>query len=152
MSLHARGRMVGLVGLALALGVLSGPSHADDEKMPKAVPEGVDKIAESLGKDKATDVKGAVADLQKIDLKYPMRLFKTRKNFGYGVGAPGTIADAKKDGIEKLVEDLAEAAPTDLAKNAEAYKQAGLRMAAIAAVAESRVPKAAVGRKTPRTG
>jgi hypothetical protein len=139
--------MAGLVGLAVVLGALVGSGSAADEKgVPKDLQAAVEKIATTLETNKAADVKKDAADLKKYDLKYTMRLFKTRKNHGFGVGTAGSV---EPDGIERKVEELAENAPppAQYGKEAAALKQAGLRMAAIAAVAEASAPAKNDGKK-----
>jgi hypothetical protein len=145
--------LAGLVGLALLLGVVVSPGAADDKdekSMPKEVREGVLKVAADLAMDKAADATKDAAALKGKDLKFPMRLFKLRKNHGFGVGDKAGAIDP--DGIERKVEELGEKAPAaaDLAKEADALKDAGYRMAAIAAVAEQKVPAAGAGMKTPK--
>jgi hypothetical protein len=151
MKSHTRGTMAGLVGLALLLAVLVSPGTADDEKgMPKEVREGVLKVAGDLAAGKADDAKKDAAALKGKDLKYPMKLFKLRKNLGLGIG-PKPGAEEKADGIERKLEKLAdkEEAPSDaqIVKEAEALEQAGYHVAAIAIVAEIKAPTKDDGKK-----
>jgi len=90
--------------MALALCIVIGTgSAADDKSIPKDLQAGVEKIAGTIEKDKSANVTKEAADLKKFDLKFTMKLFKSRKANGFGVNP---AAPADKDGIEIKIDDL----------------------------------------------
>jgi len=145
---NARWMTAGAAGLALALAALVGPrGAADDAKtMPKEVTDGVLKIADLLAKNKDADVSKEAAELKKVDLKFPMRLFKLRKNSGLGVGKAGDVPE-KMDGIERQLEEVGDGGGI---KDFAALQEMGYRTAAIAAVSEAKAPAKAAGKKNPK--
>jgi len=152
MSLHARWLVVGTTGIVLGLGLLQLDSRsalAQDKEVPKELRDGIQKIADTLGKDKSANVAKDAQALKEFNLKVVMRLFKLRKNGGFGFGdKPAAKQDGMEAKLDALSEDELNAA--DLAAQADAIKQMGNRVAALAALTEARPAPKTAKKKDPK--
>jgi cytochrome c556 len=134
-----------LLALATALGLvyLVESGLAGDAKKFGA---DIDKIAASI---KSGDKAGAEALAVKTSKKAEeladiMYLFKLRSKGGLGVGPS---PQAKSDGIETRLRDIARDAPSNLAKDGPALEQMGYHTAAIALVSKVMAPPKDVAKK-----
>jgi hypothetical protein len=118
---------------AFALILMAGPSQAGGDKDLKAI---VQKIADAIKKDdKDAAKKLAAAAVKNKALVGPindvMRLFKTRKMDGLGVGVK-PLANPAKDGIEVVLRELRKEVTAASLKQADALETTGYWIAALA--------------------
>jgi len=154
-----RGMAGGLAALVLGLGLVGGLGAADDDvEVPKAVRDGLYKIADLIEKGKLDDAKKEAAALAKksgFDGGKPnsctdlMHGFAPRAKKGFGVGdKPGLI---KPDGIESKIQvlgdDKKKLTTAVLAKEAPDLRKMAYITAAIALVTLEATPKKDDGKK-----
>lgn len=143
---HLRAWTIGLVALVLGVGFLS--SRTSIAADGKTLVDGVKKVADALEKkDTAGAKKQAEAIAKDTAMEDLMHLFALRTKKGLGVGSkPGSI---NPDGIERKLMDLAKK-PLDakqMGDEAQAIKEMGNDMAALAAVCTAKPPEKDDGKK-----
>ena len=148
MMSNVRGWVVGAVGLALTIGLLTqgGLSTAADDN--KEAVEGVQKLAAALEKKDSDGAKKLAGELgKKVQMEDLMHLFALRTKRGLGVGSKAGAINP--DGIERKLTDLAKKPlpPKQLADEAQALTEMGYSMAALACVASAKPPDKDEGKK-----
>ncbi len=143
---HLRVWTIGVVALVLGIGVLS--SRTSIAADGKALADGVKKIAGAFEKKDAAGAKKQAETLAKdAAMDDVMHLFALRTKKGLGVGSKaGAISP---DGIERKLMDLAKK-PLDakqMGDEADAIKEMGYDMAALAAVCVAKPPDKDDGKK-----
>lgn len=143
---HLRAWIIGIAALVLGIGVLS--SRTSNAADGKTLVDGVLKIADAMEKKDAAGAKKQAETIAKdTAMDDLMHLFSLRTKKGLGVGAkPGAVSP---DGIERKLTDLAKK-PLDakqMGDEAQAIKEMGYDMAALAAVCAAKSPDKDDGKK-----
>jgi hypothetical protein len=146
MSSHLRAWTIGITAVVLGIGVLS--SRSSNAADGKALADGVLKIADAFEKkDMAGAKKQSEAIAKDTSMEDLMHLFSLRTKKGLGVGSKPAVVSP--DGIERKLTDLAkkELDAKQLGDEAQAIKEMGYSMAALASVCVAKPPEKDDGKK-----